>query len=183
MFVRRISVFTYSSPGPGAKCGDRGHNQKSTTETGKHQYGHLGRASASAGNRAGDGVCALKVCLRLVSFSAPLLLVRRFARASFTQNEFCQDRTVPFSVYHSEGRTIHGLTPSDFEAKFYGQPVKILSIVPYDRPHRVVILLDASGNMAHVWKPALAAASDLAETPLPNVQVALIVSCEPYDLS
>jgi len=75
------------------------------------------------------------------------------------------------------------LTPSDFEAKFYGQPVKILSIVPDDLPHRVVILLDASGNMAHVWKPALAAASDLAETPLPNVQVALIVSCEPYDLS
>ena len=100
------------------------------------------------------------------------ILVLNFARASYSQDESCQHRTVPLSVYDSEGLTIRGLTPSDFEAKYRGQPVKLLSIVPDDRPHRIVILLDASGSMKEMWRPALAAASDVAESQLANTQIA-----------
>ncbi len=112
---------------------------------------------------------------RIIDLLCASILALGFARPAYAQNESCQHRTVPLSAYDSEGRTINGFTPSDFEAKYRGQPVKILSVLPDDRPHRVVILLDASGSMLNLWKPALAAASDLAETRLPNTQVALII--------
>lgn len=107
------------------------------------------------------------VCLSVLSFVT--------VRPGCAQNESCQHRTVPISAYDSQGRTIRGFAPSDFEAKYRKEPVRILSVVPDNRPHRVVILLDSSGGMGSVGRQALAAASDLAETQLPNTQVALII--------
>jgi VWA domain-containing protein len=103
------------------------------------------------------------------------LLALGFACPAYTQEESCQHRILPLSLYDSSGRTIRGLRPSDFEAKYRKEPVKIISVAPDNRPHRVVILLDASGSMIGVWRQALAVASDLAETQIPNTQMALII--------
>jgi hypothetical protein len=75
----------------------------------------------------------------------------------------------------SQGILIKGLGATDLQASFRVGPAKILSIVPDDRPHRIVILVDASETMATKWREVLAPASDLAETSLPNTKMALIV--------
>ena len=95
------------------------------------------------------------------------------------QNESCLRRIVPVTVMDSAGRPILGFAPADFQAKFRGKPVKILSIIPDDRPRRVVILLDTSGSMSgeprgHKWEIARAIATHLVDAHLPNTSLALL---------
>lgn len=59
----------------------------------------------------------------------------------------CLHRTRPLSIIDKERRLIRLSDPSELEGKVGGQPVKILSIKPGERPHRIVILLDTSGSM------------------------------------
>jgi hypothetical protein len=96
------------------------------------------------------------------------------ARA-FAQVPGCLHRSLPLSVEDAKGIAIQPLTPADFEAKLRDAPAKILSIVPDERPHRIVILLDASGSMTARWSRVLAPASALAETSLPNAELALLI--------
>jgi hypothetical protein len=78
-------------------------------------------------------------------------------------------------VQDSLGKPISGLIPADFESQFRGKPVKIVSVIPDQRPHRIVILLDASRSTAHKWERALYLATHLIGMPLPNTQIALVV--------
>jgi hypothetical protein len=107
-------------------------------------------------------LCVLALCFLLV------------ARA-FAQESSCLHRTLPLSVEDAKGLAIQGLAPADFQAKLRDAPVRILSIVPDDRPRRIVILLDASGSMAAKWGRVLVPASALAETSLPNTELALLI--------
>ncbi|MBZ5528085.1 MAG: VWA domain-containing protein [Acidobacteriia bacterium] len=77
-------------------------------------------------------------------------------------------------------KPILGLTAADFEGKFHGQPVKILSVAPDSRPRRIVILLDSSASMRgehgnYEWQMARAMAEHIALEGLPNTQVALLL--------
>lgn len=109
------------------------------------------------------------------------LILTLFSLGSFAQlptsaqDTSCLHRTLALNVEDSTGLPVQGLTPTDFQAKLRAGPAKILSIVPDDRPHRLVILIDASGSMTMFWGQALASALALAETPLHNVQMALLV--------
>jgi hypothetical protein len=111
------------------------------------------------------------------SYLIPTLL----GLAAFTQlpasaqQASCLHRTLALNVDDSRGIPVRGLSPADFQAKLRGEPAKILSIVPDDRIHRIVILIDASSSMTRVWGESLAPASALAETSLPHVQMALLV--------
>lgn len=87
----------------------------------------------------------------------------------------CFNRSLPLNIADSKGLPIRGLGAPDFQAKLQGRPVKILSVVPDDRPHRIVILIDASGSMATKWKEVLTPATTLAEVQLPNTQMALLI--------
>jgi hypothetical protein len=69
---------------------------------------------------------------------------------------------LPINVEDARGLQIQGLTPADFQAKVHGRSIKILSIALDDRPHRVVILLDASGSIASEWERVITPASALA---------------------
>jgi hypothetical protein len=94
------------------------------------------------------------------------------------QNKSCLRRIVPVTVMDSAGRPILGFAPADFQAKFRGKPVKILSIIPDDRPRRIVILLDTSGSMSgeprgRKWEIARAIAVHLVDAHLPNTSLAL----------
>jgi hypothetical protein len=95
------------------------------------------------------------------------------------QNESCLRRIVPVTVMDSAGRPILGFAPADFQSKFRGKPIKILSIIPDDRPRRVVILLDTSGSMSgeprgHKWEIARAIATHLVDAHLPSTSLALL---------
>ena len=111
------------------------------------------------------------------SYLIPTLL----GLAAFTQlpasaqQASCLHRTLALNVDDSRGIPVRGLSPADFQANLRVGSPKILSIVPDDRMHRIVILIDASGSMSRVWRESLAPASALAETPMRNVQMALLV--------
>jgi len=81
----------------------------------------------------------------------------------------------------SNGRVIHGLLPSDFSATIHGRPARVLSVSLDKRPHRTVVLLDASGSMVvgplkgRPWELALKIASNIAESNSENVPLALII--------
>jgi len=87
----------------------------------------------------------------------------------------CPRRTLPLIVEDSQGVPIEGLGQSDFEARAHSGPATILSLVPDDRPHRIVLFLDASGSMESRWKAVTTLGDDLVETPLPNTQIALVI--------
>lgn len=87
----------------------------------------------------------------------------------------CPHRTLALNAVDSKGVLVRGLSPTDFRATLGSAPVKILSIAPDERPHRIVIMVDASRSMGTKWKETLAQVSALAETSIPNAQIALLV--------
>jgi hypothetical protein len=101
-----------------------------------------------------------------------LLTVR--APASPERND-CSHRTLTTHVKDLRGRPIPGLAADDFEAQFRGKPVKILSATPDPRPHRVVLLLDASSSMAARWEEPLYLVTHAVDTMPATTQVALFV--------
>jgi len=108
---------------------------------------------------------ALCVCTVLLTVSAP---------ASPERND-CSHRTLTVHVKDLQGKPVPGLAAGDFEAQFRGKPVKILSAAPDTRPHRVVILLDASASMAGAWERPLYLATHAVDTMPATAQVALFV--------
>src|ERR1700688_685888 len=99
----------------------------------------------------------------------------------FAQETSCIHRTLPVTVLDSSGRVIHGLLPSDFSAKIHGRPARVLSVSLDKRPHRTVVLLDASGSMVdrplkgRPWELALKIASNIAESNSEHAPLALII--------
>jgi len=91
------------------------------------------------------------------------------------QENSCLHRTLPLGIQVSSETLLGPIRLEDFQARLGGQPVRILSIVPDDRPHRIVMLLDASGSMKDKWESALWLASALADSPPPNTPLALII--------
>lgn len=116
-----------------------------------------------------------------MSFRKAMLLAFAFLPAShtFAQSSDCLHRTLLVGVTDRNGAPVEGLTASDFRAEFRGKPVRILSVAKDDRPHRIVILLDASGSMFGVngakWSLAQASAFHLAKSNLANTSLALLV--------
>jgi len=90
------------------------------------------------------------------------------------QQDTCLRRSLPLSLDTNRELADAGIPVADFQAKVGGKPVKILSVAPDGRPHRIVILLDASGSMFSRWPTALRLVASLVESPLPNSQVALL---------
>jgi len=75
---------------------------------------------------------------------------------------------------------VRGLEPSDFEGKLGVQAVKILSVKPDGRPHRIAVLLDTSGAVlgqpdAEEWVAANTIASHISNAPLQNTSRALFL--------
>lgn len=111
--------------------------------------------------------------LSLIVVLVGLSLAMPFSASS--QESSCLRRVLPLTATDPQGTVIEGLRATDFEANYGGGQVNILSIRPDDRPHRIVILLDASGSMAPNWRGAVALASRFAESHLPNLKTALVV--------
>ena len=109
-------------------------------------------------------------------FASSFLLVAPLA----AQETSCLHRTLTVNVFDSQGHVVRGLDPSDFEAKFRGKPVSVLSITPDSRPHRIAVLLDISGTVlgqpdAEEWVTAHSIASHISRTTLENTSLALLL--------
>src|SRR5260370_6671141 len=96
------------------------------------------------------------------------------------QDASCLHRTLPITVHDSHWLQFHGLTAEDFQAKLRGQRVKILSLHPDTRPHRIVVLLDTSGSMrgeesGKEWKLASSVAAHFSQANLKSTSPALFL--------
>lgn len=69
-----------------------------------------------------------------------------FAAPLRAQNAPCLRRTVVANVVDEKGNPVPGFTPADFQAKFRGKPVKILSATFDQQPRRIVVLLDTRSS-------------------------------------
>jgi len=82
-----------------------------------------------------------------------LLLVTNRAMA---QDPDCLHPTVALSVIDSKANLVRDLTAADFEARVKGRPVRVVSVTPDNRSHRVVLVMDMTGAMSSfgVGEPA-----------------------------
>ncbi len=95
---------------------------------------------------------------------------------AMAQNNSCLDRTIPVSVIDETGAPVGGLTAADFRAEIHGRGVKIVGLSEVDRPHRTLILLDASGIMnGGMWITECYAAEKFADSNRPNNSLALYI--------
>lgn len=59
----------------------------------------------------------------------------------------CSRRVLPFALRDRDNLPIQDVSVGDLEAKVHGKAIKVLSLAPDPRPHRLVMVLDASGSM------------------------------------
>lgn len=103
-----------------------------------------------------------------------------WAIPSAAQDISCAQRTVSLNIIDAQRRLIRLSDSSYFQGKFAGKPVKIVSIKPDERPHRIVILLDSSGSMlgqtsGRKWQTAMFSAEHIAAANLSNTSLALLI--------
>ena len=106
-----------------------------------------------------------------------LLVLMLFGIRLFAQTAPCFRRSVSVNILMPQGTIAPELTAGELTAKLDKEHVKILSVLPDDPPHRIVVLLDSSGSIlsnSFVWHAYLAMANNLV-TNLPEGTTAMLV--------
>src|SRR6266436_1172143 len=118
--------------------------------------------------------------IRFERTAVGLLFLASCAPPAATQEFSCQHRTVPVSFRDAQNLPILQVTVADLEAKAHGKPLKILSLAPDVRPHRLVLILDTSGSIgastadAPLWNLELPLALHFFEMNRQRSQIALL---------
>src|SRR5229473_396402 len=81
-----------------------------------------------------------------ISFRS-LVVLMLCARPACSQELPCTTRRVPVAFRDAQNLPLVNVSISDLEAKIHGKPIKIVSLAPDPRPHRLVLILDSSGSM------------------------------------
>jgi Mg-chelatase subunit ChlD len=79
----------------------------------------------------------------VVSFLILALCIGTLGAQDFS----CPRRFLPVALRDNQNLPIENVLVADLEAKVHGKPIKMLSLAPDPRPHRLVLILDASGSM------------------------------------
>lgn len=99
--------------------------------------------------------------------------------AASAQTTSCLERTIPAGVADEHGLRVGGLSAADYRLKIGGKESPIVSLSRAPAPHRILILMDARGNMqgpdGKRWKTAVSVAEGLAQSKQPDVTLALFV--------
>src|SRR5215831_8777634 len=98
---------------------------------------------------------------------------------SWATDDACLRRTVSVTAADRNWAPILDLKADEFR----GKPVKILSIVLENRPHRIVIALDASGSLGpgtgpSDWPLVLQMGSDLVQSGLTQTRFVVLIFSE-----
>jgi von Willebrand factor type A domain len=98
------------------------------------------------------------------------------------QSEPCIHRTIIASLTDRDWAPIRGVQRNDLVGEFRGKSIQLLSLTPDEGPHRIVILLDASGSLNEgketgpaAWNLSVALASHIVEAKLERTELALII--------
>lgn len=117
--------------------------------------------------------------IRISFFSLVVLTV--CIQRTDSQEQPCTIRKLTVSFRDAQNLPLQNISVSDLEAKVHGKPVKILSIAPDPRPHRLVLIMDASGSMGSsqgdtpLWILELSLARHLFEMNRERFPIALLV--------
>jgi len=90
-------------------------------------------------------------------------------------------RTIAVSVLDNDGKTVTGLTASNFRGTFRGQPVTILSAELDTNPRRIAILVDTSAGTPQVqtsWALVWTIAEDLISQLALSYKIAFLMFAE-----
>lgn len=99
-----------------------------------------------------------------------------FGTRLFAQTAICSQQSVSVNIL-MQGTMARELRAGELAAKLDKEHVKILSVLPGDAPHRVIVLLDSSGSVLSspfAWRAYLAMAGNLV-TNLPAGTTATLV--------
>jgi hypothetical protein len=106
----------------------------------------------------------------MLRFSAGLMILSIVSFAPLAAQEpTCLNRTLPVSFRDAQNLPITDIAAADLEAKVHGKRVKILSLEPDRRSHRIVLILDISGSIrgfggdSSLWGLEMALASHFYE--------------------
>jgi VWA domain-containing protein len=97
-----------------------------------------------------------------------------------SQESPCTNRKLPVFFRDAQNLPLQNISVSDLEGKVHGKPVKILSLAPDVRPHRIILILDASGSMGSeaselpVWDLEFSLARHFFEVNRQRSQIALL---------
>ena len=108
-------------------------------------------------------------------FSALVLFSLFLVAPVATAQDPCTHRVVPISIVQKNNVLMPDLTPTDFRAEIDGKRIPIGSVSNIVQPHRILLLLDASGSMGDRWAAALVLADQLAEAELSDISFGLYV--------
>ena len=98
--------------------------------------------------------------------------------SAIAQDSSSAQRTLSLNVFNAAGNLVRGLEPADSAGRLGGKPVKILSVKPDERPHRIAVLLDTSCAVlgqpdAEEWVAANTIAFHFSQAPPQNASLAL----------
>lgn len=121
-----------------------------------------------------NATCMQRVT-RLVLGGTLFWLTASTAAFAYPQDDTCRQRRVDVNVISRKFQVITDLNTSQFAASYHGKPARILSVTPDRTPHRVFILLDASGSMKPFLKFAFHVAEELLSDLPADTQVGYLV--------
>lgn len=111
--------------------------------------------------------------------SCALALAFVCASTAFSQDTSCLRRTVPLGILSAPGTPVAQIASSDLRAEFRGKPAQIVTLTGHVPPHRVLILLDASGSMqgptGELWPAAVYVADQFAQSNVPSISLGLFI--------
>lgn len=93
------------------------------------------------------------------------------------QADPCLRRIVPVGVVTWDGTPVTDLKAENFKASIHGSPMKILSVMPESKIHRVMFALDASTSVAGspFWQTYITVADALITSLPPSTKIGLVV--------
>lgn len=107
------------------------------------------------------------------SFSCLLALLCASSRRA--QDSACFRREVPVSFSDSKSNPMVEAQAQNLRAEIHGNSAHIVSLSPPDHPHRMALVIDASGSMLAKWAIATSLAERLAEERPPLISLALYI--------
>jgi hypothetical protein len=103
----------------------------------------------------------------------------------FAQTGPCLRRSLSVNILMPQGTMAPTLTAGELRATVGKEPVKILSVLPDDPPHRIIVLLDSSGSVLStplVWRAYLAMARNFVTNQPEGTTVTLAVFADQIDM-
>ncbi|HKV26627.1 MAG TPA: vWA domain-containing protein [Candidatus Acidoferrum sp.] len=109
-----------------------------------------------------------------------LTVIAFFVRANDAQELPCTSRKMAVSFRDGQNLPLGNVSVADLEAKLHGKQVKLVSLAPDSRPHRIVLVIDNSGSMATeegdpaLWPLGISLATHFFQENRERAQIAIL---------